>query len=50
MLQTSAVPIRQRDASIPEKLAELIDEALIDKPAIPFKTAAELKKALEAAC
>jgi serine/threonine-protein kinase len=47
VLQTNAVPIRQRKAAIPQKLAEFIDQALVDKPEIHFKTAAELRKALE---
>jgi eukaryotic-like serine/threonine-protein kinase len=46
VLQTSAVPIRQRDASIPKQLAELIDQALIDKPEIYFKDAASFKRVL----
>jgi serine/threonine-protein kinase len=49
VLQTDPVPIRRRNASLPKKLAEVIDLALVDKPAIHFKTAAELKQALEAA-
>jgi hypothetical protein len=47
VLQTDPVPIRQRDSSIPKLLAELIDLALVDKPEIHFKTAAEFKRALE---
>ncbi|MFN6500261.1 MAG: protein kinase domain-containing protein [Nostoc sp. DedQUE01] len=46
VLQTNAVPIRKRDPSIPKKLAELIDLALIDKPEIHFKDAATFKQAL----
>jgi pSer/pThr/pTyr-binding forkhead associated (FHA) protein len=49
VLQCDAVPIRQRDASIPKKLAGVIDRALIDQPAIPFKSAVEFKTALEGA-
>jgi serine/threonine-protein kinase len=49
VLETPAVPIRKRDTSIPRKLAEVIDTALIDNPAIVFKTAAEFKRALEQA-
>ena len=49
VLQTDAVPIRQRNGSIPARLATVIDEALVDKPNIQFKSAVELKKALEAA-
>ncbi len=49
ILRTSAVPIRQRNSQIPTKLAKVIDEALIDKPQIQIKTAAELRRALEGA-
>jgi hypothetical protein len=49
VLESDAVPIRQRESRIPARLAEVIDKALIDRPEIAFKTAAELKKALEAA-
>ncbi len=48
-LTTSAVPIRERDSSIPKRLAEVIDTALIDKPAIKIKTAAELHQMLRKA-
>jgi pSer/pThr/pTyr-binding forkhead associated (FHA) protein len=47
VLQTDPVPIRRRDGSIPERLAEVIDHALIDRPAIPFQTAADFKQALK---
>jgi pSer/pThr/pTyr-binding forkhead associated (FHA) protein len=47
VLQTDPVPIRQRDGSLPKSLADLIDLALVDKPEIHFKTAAEFKHALE---
>ncbi|KZL50423.1 serine/threonine protein kinase [Nodularia spumigena CENA596] len=46
VLQTNAVPIREYDASIPKQLAELIDQALVDKPEIYFKNAASFKHAL----
>lgn len=46
VLQTDAVPIRQRDPAISLKLAEVIDLALRDKPEIYFKTAAAFKQAL----
>jgi serine/threonine-protein kinase len=49
VLETDPVPIRKRKASIPKKLAEAIDRALVEGPEIHFKTAAELKEALEAA-
>ena len=47
VLRTDAVPIRQRDPSIPKRLAKVIDAALRDKPKIGFQTAAELKHQLE---
>jgi serine/threonine protein kinase len=46
-LNTQPIPIRQRNALIPKNLAEVIDLALIDKPKLYFKTAAELKQALQ---
>jgi serine/threonine-protein kinase len=49
VLESNAVPIRKRNPSVPNRLAEVIDHALVDKPAIPFKTAAEFKRALESA-
>lgn len=47
VLQTDPVPTRKRDASIPKRLAEVIDLALVDNPSLHFKTAAEFKRALE---
>jgi serine/threonine protein kinase len=49
VLESPAVPIRERVTSLPPRLAEVIDEALIDRPAIRFQTAAELKQVLEQA-
>jgi serine/threonine-protein kinase len=49
ILETSALPVRQRRPALPVKLAEVIDQALVDKPAISFKSAAELRRALESA-
>ncbi len=46
VLKYPAVPIRQRDNSIPTRLAEVIDLALIDNPEITFKNAADFKQAL----
>jgi hypothetical protein len=46
VLQTDAVPIRQRDAAILKPLAEVIDLALVEKPEIYFKSATEFKQAL----
>ena len=47
ILNTDAIPIRQRKSSIPPKLAKVIDEALVDRPRINIKTASELRRALE---
>jgi serine/threonine-protein kinase len=46
-LNNSAIPIRKRNPNIPAKLAEVIDAALIDNPAIPFSSAATLKTMIE---
>jgi serine/threonine protein kinase len=46
VLETAPVPIRERLASLPARVAEVIDFALIDRPEITFKTAADFKKAL----
>jgi serine/threonine-protein kinase len=46
ILETKAVPIRERNAAIPRRVAELIDHALRDDPKIPFQSAGELKTAL----
>ncbi|MFO0926101.1 MAG: serine/threonine-protein kinase [Gemmataceae bacterium] len=49
VLREPAVPIRQRLPAIPERLAAVIDEALIDQPEIRIQTVADLRRALEAA-
>ena len=46
VLQTDPVPIRKRDASIPQKLADVLDLALADKKGLHFKTATDFKRAL----
>ncbi len=46
VLMNDPVPIRERDASIPQRLAEVIDLGLGEKPEIYFKSAVEFKKAL----
>lgn len=46
VLEDKPVPVRVRDASIPPKLAELLDLALTDSPEIYFKNAAAFKQAL----
>lgn len=43
------VPIRQRDSRIPEKLAAVIDKALVEIPDIGIKSAKELKLQIVAA-
>jgi serine/threonine protein kinase len=49
VLETQAVPICQRNSAIPSRLAQVIDEALVDKPEIRIKTARDLKRALKGA-
>ena len=46
VLDTKPVPIGDRKRSIPAPLAKVIDQALVDKPEIYFKTAADLKRAI----
>ena len=46
ILTKPPVPIRQRDGSISQPLAEVIDKALIDNPKLHFKSAFEFKQAL----
>jgi pSer/pThr/pTyr-binding forkhead associated (FHA) protein len=46
VLEQPVVPIRERNPRLPGPLAELIDEALIDTPAIGIKTATEFKQRL----
>lgn len=47
VLTSQATPIRDRNPSIPDPLAEVIDQALIDNPEIPFKTAKSFQEALQ---
>ncbi|MEU2561904.1 protein kinase [Streptomyces longispororuber] len=49
LLRDAAVPIRDRDPAIPRRLADVIDEALIDSPRIATTTAESFRQALEAA-
>ncbi|MFF3349477.1 hypothetical protein [Streptomyces sp. NPDC002779] len=49
LLRDAAVPIRDRDPSIPRRLADVIDEALIDSPRIVTTTAESFRQALETA-
>jgi serine/threonine protein kinase len=46
VLESAAVPIRQRLPSLPVGVAEILDVALLDRPEISFKTAAAFKEAL----
>lgn len=47
VLDSNPVPIRTRNPSLPAGLSEVIDWALIDRPAIVCKSAAELARALQ---
>ncbi|MEC4984741.1 MAG: protein kinase [Oscillatoria sp. PMC 1068.18] len=47
LLGENPIPIRERDASIPKPLAEVIDLALRDSSQLHFTTATEFKQALE---
>lgn len=47
VLRQDAVPILQRNPTIPPRLADVIDQALQDKPDIGFQTTLEFKQALE---
>jgi hypothetical protein len=49
VLQDRPVPLRDRDRELPKALAQVLDEALRDDPAIAFTSAAELRRALRAA-
>lgn len=49
VLNTQAIAIRQRDASIPARLAEVIDTVLVDKPTMRVKSAVDFKRLLQAA-
>lgn len=49
VLDSPAIPIRERRRALPSRLAAVIDEALIERPEIPIKSALELKHALEQA-
>lgn len=49
LLQQSAVPVRQRNPSVPRRLAQVVDEALIDHPRIVTTTADACRQALRKA-
>lgn len=46
VLQTEPVPIRQRNPSVPESLAKVIDQALDDSRGFTFSTVKEFRQAL----
>ncbi len=46
ILGGAIVPVRQRDRSIPKKLAEVIDRALLSAPRDRYRDAAEMQEAL----
>jgi pSer/pThr/pTyr-binding forkhead associated (FHA) protein len=46
VLKSKPIPIQKRLPSIPKRLAEVIDTALIDQPAIGISSCAALRKAL----
>lgn len=45
----AAVPIRDRDSSVPQSLAKVIDRALVEQPAIGYASAAAFRKDIVAA-
>lgn len=47
ILTDNAVPIRHRNPKIPGRIADVIDYALVEEPAIPFQRASDLRNALE---
>jgi serine/threonine-protein kinase len=47
VLEKPPVPIRQRKPTLRKELAQVIDKALVEEPAIGFPTAAAFKEALE---
>ena len=49
VLRTDPVPILDRGVALPTGLARVIDEALLDRPEIKFKSAAAFRAALESA-
>ena len=49
IITRDAVPIRDRDASVPRGIAEVVDRALTERPRIGYSTAAEFRRDLVAA-
>ena len=43
VLESAAIPIREREPGVPRSLADVIDRALVDRPEILVKSALELK-------
>lgn len=48
-LNERAIPICERNPAVPQRLAEVINTALIETPGIGFKSAADFKKSMEGA-
>ncbi|OGV44059.1 MAG: hypothetical protein A2X48_12365 [Lentisphaerae bacterium GWF2_49_21] len=49
VLRNHPVPIRERNPEIPRKIADVIDETLVEEPQMKYKSALEFKNALQAA-
>lgn len=49
IITEDAVPIRERDASIPKPIAEVVDRALKERPCIGYSSAADFRRDLAAA-
>lgn len=49
ILRDEAIPIRQRDASIPKPLADVIDKSLLSNTSERYQDASEMKNALQQA-
>ncbi|UPT40091.1 MULTISPECIES: hypothetical protein [Streptomyces] len=49
VLQESAIPIRRREPGIPAPLADVIHQALRERPETGFRSAADFRVALEQA-
>jgi serine/threonine protein kinase len=49
VLQSSAVPVRSREPSLPARLAAVIDAALVDDPDLAVTSAGEFRAALAGA-
>jgi serine/threonine-protein kinase len=49
VLETDPIPVRKRRPDVPRRVAEVIDQALTEKPTIGIKSATELKNAILAA-